>query len=259
MEVTANFEEYYTKYKPLLKKFSFKYYNKFKDFNTLLTEDDYFNISYLGLHKAVLNYKPDKGANFLTYAHFLIEREIRNELFGRSSREIGNKKLSQKTDSLYERASAENDEFLVLDTLVDEFSFKEIDTNIDNLAAFNKVLKAMKKIMTEEDQDNFLEYYYFNSSFEQIAAEKGVLLNTIKSSIQTNMNRLRQTPTIRKMRTNFMKEKLEDINEKLNINSIPDKMRLEKELEFEQNKAKKTKKVFKLKITSVKSLLNDQN
>lgn len=179
--------------------------------NKTVEIDDLYQAGYVGLINAAIHYdfNNPKRAKFITFAVVLIEREIKNLLFGRSDKEKYNIEFYNNCTSLDMPAGDDGSLSTIKDIIPDtEDSYSFIDEElwlgklkIDLRMCINKILHL--------DESLILEYLYgIKSNNPLTLAEVGDILGISSEKVRLKRNRafkkLRQNSEINELAKEYL-------------------------------------------------------
>ena len=177
--------------------------------NKTVEIEDLEQAGYVGLINAAIHYdfNNPKRAKFITFAVCLIEREIKNLLFGRSKKERLNNELYNGSISL-ETPIGDDDSDTIKDFIADKddsYYFIEEKLWLDKLKI--DLHQCMNKILTLEEREILQLLYGFN--FNPLTLEEvGNIFNIKGERVRLKKNRafrkLRQYPKVKELAEEYL-------------------------------------------------------
>lgn len=134
------------------------------------TYEDKVQIGFEGFLKAVEKFDGSRGADFYTFAHRAVQSELFNIRQGmrRAKRGWDNENNSQAFVASLDVAVGDEDDTLVIDTLVDETV--DMESGVMNIM---DTLAPFKKFLNDNQFTVFVEYYVNGKSLLEVAAITG--------------------------------------------------------------------------------------
>ena len=177
--------------------------------NKTVEIEDLEQAGYVGLINAAIHYdfNNPKRAKFITFAVCLIEREIKNLLFGRSEKERFNNELYNGSISL-ETPIGDDDSDTIKDFIADKddsYYFIEEELWINKLKI--DLNECMNKVNTLEEREILQFLFGFNSK-PLTLEEVGNIFNIKGERVRLKKNRairkLRQYPKVQELAEEYL-------------------------------------------------------
>lgn len=164
------------------------------------------------MHKAVVNYNPEIGVKFLTYAYFLVEREIKNEIFGKGTRQQGNRQLEHLVSSIYLPVSTAKDENVtVMDLIPDTFDYRDVDYKLDLEMEFKRIRDIMAYTLEQDEDFILMQLYYCGETSSNVAEMLEIDEKILIGKKNMALRRLREIPYIKMLMQKAVQCKLDEI------------------------------------------------
>lgn len=177
----------------IINKLAFKYSN----LNKLIDTDDLKQAGYIGLINAANRYdfELENKSNFMTFAFYHIDREIKVCLNGRSSKDINNNKFYKTVESLNAPIGEDEENGELIDTVDSHFKGMEnIDDRLYYKQLRNELEGAMHDSNTLQEQEVLKLFYGWNIeplTSAEIEELLNLQLNKSKSIKLKALNKLR--------------------------------------------------------------------
>lgn len=158
-----------------------------------LETDDFYNSGYIALHEAVKTYKPDSGANFLTWFDYYLKSEFFKMVGNRGKRDPAH-------DAISIHAPITTDEGGVVE-LADTLEDKSADLEAVENRIYNQQLRqaldnALEKV-PEPERDAVVDIYLNGETLASVAEKSGVDAATIRRRRDYGLRRLRRSDMAR--------------------------------------------------------------
>ena len=170
------------RFKPIIKRLAKTYYIVGAD------RDDLVQEGMIGLYKAVVDYRPDMGTRFRSFAHLCMVRQITDAV--RTSLREKQRPLNQALSLDQTVLDEDGEERFMIDLVADEASLSPEERAVD--ASAEKELLSLIEGWLSGMERQVLVLYLKNYDYREIAGRMGVEPKAVDNAIQRIRRKIRE-------------------------------------------------------------------